>query len=272
MEMWTVWGQTGMWDCGWAHLSEAHDQAGQGCGELDPGPAVALLGQGLMAPGSWHRVLVHGQGRGSPTGMGRDSQGQQCLKGTADTWAKPWISACPGFPAGQARGSLKEWGTWSWGELQLQPHSWSGTNPTIAYTCSVCSTACATCSHSACPFQTVGCLIHCHIQTSLLQLCTDSLHPSQRFSHHLCTARDIKPASACMERTSEVSSSVLFLYCSVIISLFSLLIHSANWAIWKCGRPPPDALLTFKLQKIILFFRASRSTIPPLQAPILHLN
>jgi len=33
----------------WARLGRAHGWSRQGCGELETGPAVALLGQGLMA-------------------------------------------------------------------------------------------------------------------------------------------------------------------------------------------------------------------------------
>jgi len=69
------WGQARTRARGWAWLSEAHGWAGQGCGELQTGPAVASLGQGLAAPGGWHGVLGHGQGVGSSGGLGRDSQG-----------------------------------------------------------------------------------------------------------------------------------------------------------------------------------------------------
>ena len=47
------WGQAeaGTWAHGWAQLSGAHGQAGQGCGELETSPAAASLGQGLTAMG-----------------------------------------------------------------------------------------------------------------------------------------------------------------------------------------------------------------------------
>lgn len=44
-------GQTWMRAHGWAWLDRAHGQAGEGCGKLEPGPAVALLGQGLKCRG-----------------------------------------------------------------------------------------------------------------------------------------------------------------------------------------------------------------------------
>lgn len=57
---------------GWAMLSRAHGWAGPGCGELEAGPAVVLLGQGLRAPGgnggSW------AMGGGSP-GAGQGQSG-----------------------------------------------------------------------------------------------------------------------------------------------------------------------------------------------------
>ena len=56
------------WACGWARLGRAHSRAGQGCGELETGPAVALLGQGLVAlggeMGSWAMGRVEGALRG----------------------------------------------------------------------------------------------------------------------------------------------------------------------------------------------------------------
>ena len=36
--------------------SEAHSRAGSGCGELETGPAVASLGQGLTALGGWTKT------------------------------------------------------------------------------------------------------------------------------------------------------------------------------------------------------------------------
>ena len=47
---------------GWVWLSGAHGQAGQCCGELETGPAAAMLGQGLMAPGR----LTWGPGPSGP--------------------------------------------------------------------------------------------------------------------------------------------------------------------------------------------------------------
>jgi len=38
-----------MCTCRWAWLSKAHGQAGQGCEELETGPAAVLMGQGLTA-------------------------------------------------------------------------------------------------------------------------------------------------------------------------------------------------------------------------------
>jgi len=38
-----------MWARRWTWLSRAHDQEGQGCGELEIGPAGSWLGQDLMA-------------------------------------------------------------------------------------------------------------------------------------------------------------------------------------------------------------------------------
>ena len=41
----------GIWACGLAWLNGAHGWAGQGCGQLETGPAAAAsLGQGLTAP------------------------------------------------------------------------------------------------------------------------------------------------------------------------------------------------------------------------------
>lgn len=37
-------GQAGTWAHMWAQLARAHDQTGQGCGELEAGSAVASLG------------------------------------------------------------------------------------------------------------------------------------------------------------------------------------------------------------------------------------
>ena len=37
------------WACGWAWLGRAHDQAGQGCEELETSPALASLEQGVSA-------------------------------------------------------------------------------------------------------------------------------------------------------------------------------------------------------------------------------
>ena len=70
-------GWAGMWAywCTW--LRRAPGQAGQGSGELETGPAVVVLGQGLTAPGGWNGVLGCGQGGGA-TGFG---QGQAGLAG-----------------------------------------------------------------------------------------------------------------------------------------------------------------------------------------------
>ncbi|KAK4831651.1 hypothetical protein QYF61_018618 [Mycteria americana] len=70
------------WACGWAWLSGTHGQAGQGCGELQAGPAAASLGQGLVAPGAemgpwavgrWWSLRGAGQGQSGllvPSGPG----------------------------------------------------------------------------------------------------------------------------------------------------------------------------------------------------------
>lgn len=45
------------------------------CEELMPDPAVTSLEMGLRAwSRGWHRILGHGQGRGSPKELCRDSQ------------------------------------------------------------------------------------------------------------------------------------------------------------------------------------------------------
>lgn len=40
-------GQTRTWADAWAGVTGTHGQAGQGCGDLEPGTAAASLGQGL---------------------------------------------------------------------------------------------------------------------------------------------------------------------------------------------------------------------------------
>ena len=56
------WART--WARRWARLSRAHGWAGQGCGELETGPAVVSLGQGLVVlgadMGSWATGRVGG--------------------------------------------------------------------------------------------------------------------------------------------------------------------------------------------------------------------
>lgn len=55
-----------------------HSWAGQGSGELETGPPVAMLGQELMALGADMRSW--GKGRvGEPWGVGRDRQAPRAL-------------------------------------------------------------------------------------------------------------------------------------------------------------------------------------------------
>jgi len=57
-------GQAGTWAHGWARLSGADCQAGQGCRELKTVPAVALLELGLEALVGGCGVLGHRHVRG----------------------------------------------------------------------------------------------------------------------------------------------------------------------------------------------------------------
>lgn len=71
-------GQARMWACGWAQLSRDHGWVGPACGLLEAGPAEALLGQGLMAPGA--EMGSWALGRVGCLWMGTDSK----------AWGWPW--------------------------------------------------------------------------------------------------------------------------------------------------------------------------------------
>lgn len=137
------------------------------------------------------------------------------VSGTQQTQhAESWTSARPVCPPGQARYSLKDGVVPESGE----PLSFSPTFQQYQSHCHLCpvsSMLVPTAYTLFCPFR-AG-FIHPNLQTSLLQLCTDSAHPFPNVNHLSSrSVRDIKPVSPYRETASEISSFILFLLHAVL--------------------------------------------------------